>query len=533
MATITGLFPDPTFPPVCDSLTEWYKAGGTWGPGKNIPMNSRDFLYFKEISALALNWTNRTSSAYSDWHFGPSSIRVTGVPTPVPQSLLIEGTKVRTNNKPFLTKVKRGDIVVSDYRNITCTIDFSNGGRILSSGPRQVKVQGTSALAGYGFQTTSERMKASRHAAYIGNPNAIIAGTFALYYKNITMSDDVNPLDAGFDPSVFKQYMDSIPSLLDQDQLSGLVMENLSSANAATVDILTALAEMPETLASALKGCGTILKIFKESKKGEFRWINKAKAVKIQRDRELEALRLEHLRELHTLRDAKAILFAERKALRKRKQLEADFKKQLVEISDAIASVWLNFRYNITPNVILIEDCVKAYETFDQLYKRWTKTTQISIKPPQFAGWECLGDINVTVRNFIKRKFKHISDMSAILRNFSFNIFKTAYELVPLSFVLDWVVPIGDLLSSSLGGTPSEYTEASTISYKVNNSRVVYRHIESGATAEVNMKGYERRVINPYDYCRLLFLPDIGLTRQFDAVALAWSILRGNTLKNL
>lgn len=533
MATITGFFPEPTFPPVCDLLIEWYKSGGEWGPGKSIPMNSRNYLYFKEISALALNWTNRTSNGFSGWHFGPYSVRVTGVPTPVPQSRLIEGTKIRSNNRPFLKKVKRGDIVVSDYRNITCFMQFSNGGRINDSGDGIFQVHGTSALAGYGFKTTSERTTYTEHATYIGNPNAVIAGTFSLYYKRLTMTDDINPLEVGFDPTAFQPFMDSLPSFLDQDQISGLIMENLSTANKATVDILTALAEMPETIVSALNGCKTILKLYKESKKGEFRWFNKAQAVRIQRDRELEALRLKHLKEIHSLRDAKAIHSAEIKMQKRKKQLIADFGKQLVEISDAIASVWLNFRYNITPNVILIENCVKAYESFEYLYKRWTKTTQLSVKPPQFVGWECMGDVSITVRSFIKRKFKHVSDMSAILRNFSFNIFLTAYELIPLSFVLDWVVPIGDLLSSALGGTPSEYDEASTVSYKVNDSRIVYKHTASGASAEVIMKGYERRVINPYDYCRLLFLPDISLTRQYDAVALAWSILRGNTLKNL
>lgn len=533
MATITGSFPDLTFTPVCNQLMEWYKSGGNWGPRKSIPMGSREFLYQKEISALALNWTNRSSSGFSGWHFGPYSVRVTGVPTPVPQSQLIEGTKVRSNNKPFIKKVRRGDIVVSDYRNVTCMINYSNGGRVLTAGPRFAKTHGTSALGSYGFQTTSEKTLGSQYAVYLGNPNAVIAGTFELYYQDITMADDINPLSVGFNPSVFHEFLDSLPLLLDQDQISGLVMENLSTANAATVDILTALAEMPETLVSALNGCQTILKLYKESKKGEFRWFNKAKAVRLQRDLKLEALRLEQLKEFNTLRDAKAIRAAEIKMRKRQKQLEADCEKQLVEITDAISSVWLNFRYNITPNVILIEDCVKAYETFGKLYKRWTKTTQMSVKPPQFSKWECVGEVNITVRNFIKRKFKHISNMSAVLRNFSFNIFKTAYELIPLSFVLDWVIPIGDLLSASLGSTPSEYDEASTISYKVNDSRIVYTHTESGASAEVIVKGYERRVINPYDYCRLLFLPDISSARRFDAVALAWSILRGNTLRNL
>lgn len=533
MATITGDFPDKTFLPVCDALTEWRKVNGSWGPGKNIPMNARNFLYFNEMTAVAFNWTNRKSGGFSDWHFGPFNVKVTGVPTPVPIDQLIESTKIRTNNKPFLKKVKRGDIVVSPYRNITCNVRYSNGGRKLSEGPRTVRTYGTSALGGYGFSITSEKTRGSSQACYIGNPNAVIAGTFNIYTRTMSFTDNITAFEAGFDPSVFKKAMDSLHSSLDETAISGLVMSNLSEANSATVDMLTAIAEMPETLVSALNGCQTILKIFKESKKGEFRWLNKAKSVRIQRDRAIEAEQLRTLRETLGLRDAKAKLRAEREAQRRIKQLQADSVKQLAEISDAIASVWLNFRYNIMPNVYLIEDCVKAYETFGELYRRWVKTEVMTVKPPQFEGWTCQGDVNVTVRCFIKRKFKQTSDMSSILRNFSFNIFKTAYELIPLSFVLDWVVPIGDLLSSALGGNPSDYTEACTLSYKVENSQLIYTHSESGATATVTMKGYERRVINPYDYCRLVFLPNINATRQFDAVALAWSILRGNTLRNL
>lgn len=123
----------------------------------------------------------------------------------------------------------------------------------------------------------------------------------------------------------------------------------------------------------------------------------------------------------------------------------------------------------------------------------------------------------------IKRKFENKTELSGLLRQYSANAFLTAWELIPLSFVIDWFVNIGNMLSSTLGNNQFDYVEAATISLKVANANFGYTH-ESGASVSVEIKGYQRNVIDPRDYCRFEFAPDVSGDRTYDAIALSWNL---------
>lgn len=185
------------------------------------------------------------------------------------------------------------------------------------------------------------------------------------------------------------------------------------------------------------------------------------------------------------------------------------------------------------PNVYLIEDCVKAQESWGQMFRRWSEYELFELDAPSCPGFTCDSKVTIEVRSFVKRAFEQNTQFSSFFRNFSFNIFKTAYELIPLSFVLDWVIPVGNFLSASLSGNQSDYTEGCTISYKFNHNKLIYTHEPTQCKVEVTISGYKRLKINPSDYCRLILAPNINTVRQFDAIALSWRIFKSDTLKHL
>lgn len=295
------------------------------------------------------------------------------------------------------------------------------------------------------------------------------------------------------------------------------------------LDILTAMAEMPEIVRSALAGCKQVLNMVRDAKRREFSILERGKRARVDYDKHLaETRRLFAERRFLAAHNKRALARLAIEEERRSKQLKNDLKKTLKAIADAVSSVWLNFRYNIMPNVYLIEGVVKALDDIDVLYKRFSDSSELNIDVTQRSGWNITSQIPVTFRCFIKRMYEKLNGYSRLLKEFSANIARTLWELVPLSFVVDWFINVGNLMSTLLGGTQhAGFQEAATISLKVD-STVSFTHIESGASVAAEIKGYERRVINPSSYCGLFWSPDLNPDRVKDAAALSWQVFIRN-----
>lgn len=528
MATITGWFPDPNYFPRPDKygLHIFHKNGSSWRR-ESYENQGTAYPYASTIRALALDMSARSTGGFSEWRFGPYSCVITGVPTPQIPPKLLEGPVVRHYHKDFKQRVRRGEILVSNYQRFQAMIEYTNGGVFTPSSDSIFRGHPTSMLPAYGFSPGYWDNKwGGISSVYLGNANLQIAGTIYVRYLRGSLTDNVTPYDCGWDDQVIQEFLDRLTSNVDSSTESQLVMETLSEANTATIDILTALAELPETVVSALRGCRAILNILRDAKNREFRLADKAKKVRYEYEEKVRRIQFESRREWLAARNDRARKQLQRKEAAAIKQVRKDLNKALADITSAIANVWLNFRYNITPNVILIEDCVKAHETFGKMFRRWSNYERVSIEVPTISGWTCESELELELRAFIKRGFKKATAFASFFRNFSVNIFKTAYELIPLSFVLDWIIPVGDFLSASLASNRSDYDEGCTLSYKANNQVLTYIHDESKAQVKVTISGYKRSVINPYDYCRLMFAPDITGNRVYDSLALSWSIAK-------
>lgn len=528
---ITGMFPDPTWTITPDKydLTQFVKNGDKW---KGTSWVSGPWAFSSDVRAILSNHSNLSTSGFSGYHAGPYSVRFEGQPSPTVPRKILEGPRIKTNNRPFLKRKLNGDIVVSSFARIDAYLTYTNGGLFQPSGARQHKLHPTSMLPAYGF-TSGHLNHGSAKSVYKGSNVTQIAGYLNVAYIQASRTDDKTPYDVGWRDDVIQDFLNNFESKLDASALSNIVMENYSNANSATVDILTSLAELPETVISALDGCKTILRLYKDAKKGELRWGNKATKVRYDREEYIRREQYETRKAYLAARNERTRRLIKKQSAARIRQIEADSKKQLIEIADAITGVWLNFRYNIMPNVYLIEDCVKAQETWGQMYRRWSEYELMELDAPSCPGFTCDSKVNIEVRSFVKRAFKQNTRFSSFFRNFSFNIFKTAYELIPLSFVLDWVIPVGNFLSASLSGNQSDYTEGCTISYKFSNVKLLYTHEPTRCQVEVTISGYKRLKINPSDYCRLILSPNITTVRQYDAIALSWRLFKGDTLKHL
>ena len=85
----------------------------------------------------------------------------------------------------------------------------------------------------------------------------------------------------------------------------------------------------------------------------------------------------------------------------KRNAMKAQIRKDrillLKDLSDAVTSLWLQFRYAIMPNVYLVEDLLTAHEV-DSIFFRFQKRESIEIEPPEMLGFKVEGKIQGTLR---------------------------------------------------------------------------------------------------------------------------------------
>lgn len=466
------------------------------------------------------------------WDF-PSGyqVKVIGKPTPAPQPKMFYGPKVRSNNAVrFHNAPRTNDIVVSDYKNIVVRAEYINGGVKNPLGPDQVCAFGHPDLARLAGKPLLWSVTGSPCYDF-GDTHVYVAnsGTESVTYEHYTIDDTLTPYDVGWNDEWVETLLTTLQVPADVE--SQIITDNLSEANRASLDILTTIAEMPETIMYIINLIKSCLRIASQAKKKEFSLLNKAKRIQADYEQRIFRVEFDSRQEYLAARNERARKIIENKRVRAVKQLRADLKRTLAEITSAIASVWLQFRYAIMPNVYAIEGALSAYELKETLFRRWSNSELVEIELPSFNEWKPDSTLPVQFRAFIKRCFITFDAFSSIRKELQYNFFLTAWELVPFSFVIDWFVNIGNTLSGLFTDTTGmSYKEGATKSLKVD-STVSYVHESSGARVNLHFKGYERSVIIPSLYCRLQWNPDLNLARKYDAAALSWSVFLRRLIK--
>lgn len=308
----------------------------------------------------------------------------------------------------------------------------------------------------------------------------------------------------------------------------GVITETVAEADTGYLDLLTALAEMPETIGSIITGFREIVRLIRDLKSRNITLSNahtrRRDSLRRRYERDME--RLLNQRRLTTSRAAQFAL--DRLIQNRNNSFSRANQDAIMEFNTALASIWLNFRYNIMPNVYLVEDIVKTIERYsaDFITTRkssgWTHDNIL-----ESYGWDPLvldQRYNCVIKRGVDPKLR-FNQMTLS------NVITTGWELIPLSFVIDWFVNIGDFLTSI--STPMiAPSEGATAGLKIEQN-VVIRNSELNQSCRYDIKIYRRRVIQPISHVGLTFNGfDLSWARKIDSIALLWKPIR-DLLKNL
>lgn len=276
-----------------------------------------------------------------------------------------------------------------------------------------------------------------------------------------------------------------------------LVTAALAESKEAAVDLLTSLAEMPETVEMIVN-----------------------------------------------------ILKGIRRPLHNAKKYMKQLRRQKAKAVDTATQTWLLYRYGIMPAVFTTQDALKAikqeFVKYQTTRKRERSSDERSVHPfelhPRSSGWDAhlvvkgryVISHDVEHRCWIKQCFNEDS----LRRRFGINPALTAWELVPLSFVVDWFIQVGDFIQAV---SPSLYSQrASTYSIRSTSTlrgvidsvedswdargTVDYTFKESHGQAEIHAEfwRYDRVIINPESHLTLPTGVNLNLKRTLDGFSLSW-----------
>lgn len=118
------------------------------------------------------------------------------------------------------------------------------------------------------------------------------------------------------------------------------------------------------------------------------------------------------------------------------------------------ADAWMQYRYGIMPIIYSIHDVIETMKRSKLAYRtervsrplEWSATSQVG------TGSQFYETLVSTVRVTGTGKVKASgSEILRLIDNLSINPFKTAWELIPFSFVVDWFVNVGSFIEAQTG----------------------------------------------------------------------------------
>lgn len=489
------------------------------------PDGAYDALILPEAAAVAMvNMENgtfearRTVISPSGNKSGFSQL-VSGDPKPPAVTSESLEIKIPVQNDNYLKRLRLGEIIMNKYTVASVKVDTYPGKRTLTS-----TSQGTMYLLAADFPYSSLQERGSKGRLFCtvpGYERYFINKTtgvlrIAIYRKTLEWASLPAPMSA-------QEFYGEMRSRLVIDP--ALVAETLADANQKSLDLLTSLAEGPETIAGVLKGLVTIKKLVTDFRSKN---IKLSKAFRVNYDQII----LDHKRRIDTLQRN----FNSAKSSKRRRQIQnrilqahiahgRRIERTIAEANSALADIWLSFRYAIMPNVYLLDDILESQNAALSAYATSrNRSTFNDVSPPQHTGWVANINIERNDRAVCKRRYAPNSSFSrSIGSTLSFNPIVTIWELIPLSFVIDWFVNVGDYLASVTG---FDFFMQEAFSYSWKYDGAVEYVSTNGVRSIYSIDSYERTIINPNDYLGLCVEPEINLKRAIDAVALSWAPIR-------
>lgn len=261
-------------------------------------------------------------------------------------------------------------------------------------------------------------------------------------------------------------------ALLEEKRSPDLVTRGFSEVSAATMDLLTEMAELPETVKAILSGV---------------KW-------SIQKTNELRSKEV---------------------ALRAKARRQP---QRAPEILDEIASLWMNYRYGLGPIAYTIQDAVSYLEKRGNLYSTSRLGENRTLSFDQ-DGWSC--EIPFRDRFWGKTQV----DIGSPLKHIKMDLLSTLWELKSLSFVYGWFFNVGDFIASL---SPPSGAKQWKYSYSRQARWTGVLTHDSGLITPASVNFYNLSPLTQSESIGLTFSANLNTKRALDALSLSWFAFRNH-----
>lgn len=387
------------------------------------------------------------------------------------QSYTLHKDRETFSNADFQKKVDEGKIVVSDFTSdVKIKVEARAPSEVVSSTFLETRTDTMINMSGLIVPVADPTNQGWGDCYTVGGVT-YRGGDFKVVIDRVveeTKSDFGDYSASDHCHKILKNFMES-------EQDGSLIVGCLASANDGSFDALTALAESVESYSSILKFIIEMFTMYKEARKGEVRLTNKLSR------------------------------------LRKIEQPNAQLRKEIQETVDAVTGIWLSYRLAIKPTISMIEDILALDTSSGRQYIRYREGSSREVSF-SYGSENCVGQIQHRV--FIKRCYE--SWLSAL----GINPLRTIWELIPLSFVLDRYMRIGDSIAALSPNISID--EGATYSWKMSNDSVTGEY--DGIKYTITTSAYRRVVIQPSHYCGISYPTSRSVEQKLDHLALIWQI---------
>lgn len=239
----------------------------------------------------------------------------------------------------------------------------------------------------------------------------------------------------------------------------------------------------------------------------------------------------------------------------KRRYLDRVTLENSVDGIDASADAWLAYRYAVLPLVYSLQDAIRALEPPSPVFKRDRFRDSSEITLDNSVRSRIYPDLNVQTLGAAQHvarveAYTMLSAADVRKRRVLLDLATTAWELTTLSYVVDWVIQVGDFLSAlreppcqSQGFTVShKYKIDIEVSYVGDDYDEWYgsgwsferqtRSYEFGNPLQLSERSYKRAVFDS----NLPVIPvanRINFVRAVDAFALIFKGTRNKLYKGM
>lgn len=196
-----------------------------------------------------------------------------------------------------------------------------------------------------------------------------------------------------------------------------------------------------------------------------------------------------------------------------------------VQIADATASLWMTYRYGLTPIAASVQAALDVLLFADYGIYQTQRAGQKEDIEGDFELSVGSGSFTGTRHGRAWLKSYYHADYLPHQRGMRFDLLPAMWELMPVSFVTDWFLNVGDVLSAS---TPPDLGRTDVSTYS-NKYEIDFELELENSLVVGSITSYEINKIAPAQHIGLTLRPEINLKRQFDALALAWFSFRSRS----